>query len=299
MQPSKRLGRRTTAAHTEKHRVDELAHALETSARAAGLKRVPTVGLVLGSGLGEFAEDIAGGCAARFADLPHMAQSGVAGHRGRFVMGMLAGVSVCAMQGRVHLYEGHAPSDVVRGVRAMIALGAKTIILTNAAGGIRKDLEPGDLMVIEDHLNLTGQSPLVGPNDDALGPRFPALSDAYDPALRKLATDVAKAQKVRIPSGVYAGLLGPAYETPAEVRMLRTLGADAVGMSTVLETIAARHMGARVLGISCITNRAAGLSATAPSHEEVQETARVAEKKFRALLSAVIEVCGGPKKGKR
>jgi purine-nucleoside phosphorylase len=296
MQPSKRLGRRTTAAHTEKQRVDALAHALETRAHTAGLKQAPTVGVVLGSGLGEFAEDLENSCAAPFADLPHMAQSGVAGHRGRFVIGTLAGVSVCAMQGRVHLYEGHAPSDVVRGVRAMIAFGAKNIVLTNAAGGIRKDLEPGDLMLIEDHLNLTGQSPLTGPNDDALGPRFPALSDAYDPELRKLAAAVARAQKLRIPSGVYAGLLGPAYETPAEVRMVRTLGGDAVGMSTVLETIAARHMGARVLGISCITNLAAGLSATAPSHEEVQETARAAEKKFRRLLTGVIKACGGVNK---
>jgi purine-nucleoside phosphorylase len=202
------------------------------------------------------------------------------------------------MQGRVHLYEGHAPSDVVRGVRAMIAWGAKIIVLTNAAGGIRKDLAPGDLMLIEDHLNLTAQSPLTGPNDDALGTRFPPLSDAYDPELRKLAGRVARAERFRVPSGVYAGVLGPAYETPAEVRMLRTLGADAVGMSTVLETIAARHMGARVLGISCITNLAAGLSDTAPSHAEVQETARVAEKRFRRLLAGVIAGCAPAKKAK-
>jgi purine-nucleoside phosphorylase len=234
-----------------------------------------------------------------------MAQSGVAGHRGRFVMGTLAGVSVCAMQGRVHLYEGHAPSDVVRGVRAMIALGAKIIVLTNAAGGIRKDLDPGDLMLIEDHLNLTGQSPLTGPNDDALGPRFPALSDAYDLALRGVAQSVAKAQRFKLRSGVYAGLLGPAYETPAEVRMLRGLGADAVGMSTVLETIAARHMGARVLGISCVTNVAAGLSDTPPDHAEVQATAKIAAKRFRALLAGVIAGCApaqrskAKKKGKR
>lgn len=221
-----------------------------------------------------------------------MAQSGVSGHRGRFVLGTLGGVTVCAMQGRVHLYEGHTPNDVVRGVRAMIRLGAEIIVLTNAAGGIRKDFVPGDLMAIEDHLNLTSQSPLVGPNDDTLGPRFPALSDAYDPALRKLAEAVAKKQRFRLRSGVYAGLLGPAYETPAEVRMLRGLGADAVGMSTVLETIAARHMGARVLGISCITNVAAGLSDQAPSHDEVQETAQLASKRFRALLDGVIRGCG-------
>lgn len=228
-----------------------------------------------------------------------MAQSGVAGHRGRFVIGTLGGVAVCAMQGRVHLYEGHSPSEVVRGVRAMIAFGAKVIVLTNAAGGIRKDLAPGDLMLIEDHLNLTGQSPLTGPNDDALGPRFPALSDAYDKALRTLAEDVARAQRFVLRSGVYAGLLGPAYETPAEVRMLRTLGADAVGMSTVLETIAARHMGARVLGISCVTNVAAGLSDTAPDHAEVQATAKIASKRFRALLAGVIKGAHEPKPARK
>jgi purine-nucleoside phosphorylase len=225
-----------------------------------------------------------------------MAQSGVAGHRGQFVLGTLGGVSVCAMQGRVHLYEGHSPSDVVRGVRAMIALGAKVVVLTNAAGGIRKDLAPGDLMLIEDHLNLTGMSPLTGPNDDALGPRFPALSDAYDAPLRKLAERVAKKQRFKVKSGVYAGLIGPAYETPAEIRMLRTMGADAVGMSTVLETIAARHMGARVLGVSCITNYAAGLSKTAPNHAEVQATARLAEQRFKGLLAGVI---AGLAKGNR
>jgi purine-nucleoside phosphorylase len=299
MQPSKRLGRRTTAAHTEKDRVLALAHALETRAEARRLKAAPRIGLVLGSGLGEFAEDFEDPCAAPFADLPHMAQSGVAGHRGRFVIGRLNGVPVCAMQGRVHLYEGHGSSDVVRGVRAMIAYGAKVIVLTNAAGGIRKDLDPGDLMLIEDHLNLTGTSPLVGPNEEAFGPRFPALSDAYDPELRTIAGEVARKQRLKLKSGVYAGLLGPAYETPAEVRMVRTLGGDAVGMSTVLETIAARHMGARVLGISCITNRAAGLSDTPPDHDEVQATARIAEKRFRALLSGVIERLGPTKKEKR
>jgi len=203
-------------------------------------------------------------------------------------MGSLGGTPVCAMQGRVHLYEGHAPADVVRGVRAMITLGANVIVLTNAAGGIRRDLAPGSLMLIEDHLNLTATSPLLGPNDDSLGPRFPALSDAYDPSLCTLALKVARAGRFKLKAGVYAGLLGPAYETPAEVRMLRSWGADAVGMSTVLETIAARHMGARVLGISCITNRAAGLSKTPPDHAEVQATARIAQARFQALLAGVI-----------
>ena len=198
------------------------------------------------------------------------------------------GLPVIAMQGRLHLYEGHSTERVVFGVRAMIALGARTLLLTNAAGGIRDDLQPGSLMLISDHLNLTGTSCLLGPNDDALGPRFPQLSDAYDPGLQRLALETASALSIPVHSGVYAGMLGPAYETPAEVRMLRTLGADAVGMSTVLETIAARHMGARVLGFSCITNRAAGLSPDAPSHAEVEAVATATRARFQRLIGGVL-----------
>jgi purine-nucleoside phosphorylase len=248
----------------------------------------PRVAVVLGSGLGAFADTLESARRVAFREVEHMAAAGVAGHPGCFVFGRLSGVAICAMQGRVHLYEGHAPDRVVYGVRLMIALGARTLIATNAAGGIRGDLQVGDLMLIEDHLNLTGASPLAGPNDEALGPRFVQLNDAYDPALRSLAQRVARAQGLRLHTGVYAGLLGPAYETAAEVRMLKTLGADAVGMSTVLETIAARHMGARCLGISCITNRAAQPGEAPPDHAEVQRAAQAAGSRFSALLTGVI-----------
>jgi purine-nucleoside phosphorylase len=218
-----------------------------------------------------------------------MAATHVAGHAGKLVLGFHGALSVAALSGRVHLYEGHAPEQVVLGVRLLVTLGARTIILTNAAGGVRPDLRAGDLMLIEDHLNLTGHNCLLGVNDEALGPRFPALNDAYDPALRTLCRRVAEAQGLPLRSGVYAGLLGPSYETPAEIRMLRTLGADAVGMSTVLETIALRHMGARCLAISCITNQAAGLGAEPPSHAEVQAAAQKAAARFVALLGGVLE----------
>jgi purine-nucleoside phosphorylase len=271
--------------------VGELANALS---RAFGTRerKSPRIGVVLGSGLGAFANALEASCAVPYARLPGMPRARVAGHAGNFVAGTHAGVSLCVMQGRVHAYEGHGASEVVRGVRAMITLGVRTLILTNAAGGIRSDLAPGELMLIADHLNLTGASPLIGPNDDALGPRFPALSNAYEPRLRALAEKLAREQHAPIKSGVYAGLLGPAYETPAEVRMLRAWGADAVGMSTVLETIAARHMGAAVLGISCITNRAAGLDDNTPNHAEVQATARTVEGRFVRLLAGLVSALG-------
>lgn len=301
MRTSKPIGRRTTKAHTESsrstlvksasaneaERIDALARAL-----ALRIKAKPRIGIVLGSGLGAFANTLETRCAIPYAELPGMAASSVAGHAGNFVGGTHQGVDVCLMQGRVHLYEGHGPLEVVRGLRAMIALGVRTLILTNAAGGISNDFAPGDLMLIEDHLNLTGHSPLVGPiiggEDSALGVRFPAMSDAYTGELLALTLKVAKARKVPLASGVYAGVLGPAYETPAEVRMLRTLGADAVGMSTVLETIAAKHMGASVIGLSCITNMAAGLAETPPNHAEVQAAANAVATRFTSLLSGVV-----------
>jgi purine-nucleoside phosphorylase len=218
-----------------------------------------------------------------------MARAGVAGHAGRFASGRHNALPVIAMQGRLHLYEGHSIEQVVLGVRVMIALGAEIVILTNAAGGIADDLAPGSLMLITDHLNLTGTSSLLGANDDALGPRFTQMSDAYDARLQNVALATARALGIPLHSGVYAGMLGPSYETPAEVRMLRTLGADAVGMSTVLETLAARHMGSRVLGISCVTNRAAGLSPDAPSHAEVEAVARASRASFERLLGGVLD----------
>ena len=266
----------------------QLARAAQSVAAACG-GRAPAIGVVLGSGLGAFADTLMETQRIAFGDVAGMAASGVEGHSGYFVFGRHEGLPVVAMQGRVHLYEGHAPERVVFGVRLMIALGARTLILTNAAGGIREDLRAGALMLIEDQLNLTGVSVLAGPNDGALGPRFVQLNDAYDPGLRAVAQRVALAQGAALTSGVYAGLLGPTYETPAEIRMLRTLGADAVGMSTVLEAIAARHMGARVLGISCITNRAATVGEAPPDHAEVQRTAHAARERFVALLSGVLD----------
>jgi purine-nucleoside phosphorylase len=249
----------------------------------------PRVGIVLGSGLGAFADTLSSTTPIAYAQIEGMATTHVAGHAGKLVLGMHGTLPVAALSGRVHLYEGHAPERVVFGVRMLVALGARAVILTNAAGAIHPEFRAGELMVIEDHLNLTGHNCLVGANDDALGPRFPALNDAYDPALRALCRRAADAQGIALRSGVYAGLLGPSYETPAEIGMLRTLGADAVGMSTVLETIAVRHMGARCLALSCITNQAAGLGQEAPSHEEVQATAQLASARFTALLAGVLD----------
>lgn len=261
------------------------------AALAAVRKRTtvsPRVALVLGSGLGGFADTLEGATKIPYAEIPTMPVSAVVGHAGNLVVGRAEGVDVVAMQGRVHLYEGHSPADVVFGARLMIRMGARIVIVTNAAGGANPSFSPGDLMLIEDHLNLTGQSSLTGPNEETFGPRFPDMSHAYDPGLRALALEAASAAGFQLVRGVYAGNLGPAYETPAEVRMAQRLGADAVGMSTVLETIAARHMGARVLGVSCITNKAAGLSPTALHHAEVEETARQARGRFVALLRGLL-----------
>ncbi|MGB3052619.1 MAG: purine-nucleoside phosphorylase [Polyangiales bacterium] len=247
------------------------------------------VALVLGSGLGDYANSLEDAHAIPYAEIPHMPLSSISGHAGNLVTGRRGGKRVVAMQGRAHLYEGNSPSEVVFGVRLMGLLGAETLIVTNAAGGIAQDLEAGDLMAIRDQLNLTGTSSLLGPNDERQGPRFLDMSAAFDPDLIELASDVAAGLGFELRRGVYAGLLGPAYETPAEVRMLRTLGADAVGMSTVLEVLAARHMGLRVLGISCISNLAAGISKGPLSHEEVKQTAGGARPGLEALLSSVLE----------
>ena len=248
----------------------------------------PAVGLVLGSGLGGFVDHLRERVSVPYIDIDGMPLSNVAGHAGNLVFGNVADVPIVAMQGRVHLYEGHSAHQVVFGVRLMRSLGVEIIIVTNAAGGIADTLMPGDLMLLEDHLNLTGHTPLQGPHESSVGPRFVDMSGAYDRALREHAQRAAQAQDLKIKSGIYAGLLGPTYETPAEVRMLRTLGADAVGMSTVLEVIAARHMGARVLGMSCITNRAAGLKGATLDHNEVQQVAARSSEGFASLLRALI-----------
>ncbi|MEZ4255848.1 MAG: purine-nucleoside phosphorylase [Polyangiales bacterium] len=252
----------------------------------------PKIALVLGSGLGGFADTLEESVAIPYEEIDGMPVSGVEGHAGNLVFGRVGGVPVVAMQGRVHLYEGFGPDEVVFGTRLMIRMGARSLIITNAAGGIADHLDVGDLMVLSDHINLTGRNCLVGPNDKTLGPRFPDMTEAYDGGLRDLAKVTAERLGFETKSGVYAGLLGPTYETPAEIRMLRTLGADAVGMSTVLEVIAARHAGARCLGISCVTNKAAGLSPDKLDHSEVQDTANRVQSRFTSLLRAVIGEAG-------
>ena len=248
----------------------------------------PKVALVLGSGLGSYADTLCQRTVIPYDSIPHMPTSKVVGHAGKLVVGEAAGMPVVAMQGRVHLYEGHPPADVVFGLRLMLRMGAEMVVITNAAGGCGEGMEAGDLMLIRDQLNLTGHSALTGPNEDELGPRFPDMTQAYDPELGAIARQTAQAAGFELREGIYAGLHGPAYETPAEVRMLQGLGADAVGMSTVLEVMAARHMGARVLGISCITNKAAGISAHPLSHDEVTETATRVRERFIGLLDGVL-----------
>jgi purine-nucleoside phosphorylase len=252
----------------------------------------PVVGVVLGSGLGAWADGLGSSVRVPYADIPHMARSSVIGHAGNLCVGQAGSVTVACLQGRVHLYEGHDPERVVFGVRLLARLGCRAVVLTNAAGGLDPAWSPGDLMLVTDHLNLTGRSPLVGPNESALGPRFPDLTEAYDREISELGRDAARESGVVLREGVYAGLLGPTYETPAEIRMLRTLGADAVGMSTVLEVIALRHMGVRAAAVSCITNLAAGLSQTLLSHDEVEATAARSRGSFTALLSGWVRRIG-------
>ena len=248
----------------------------------------PDVAIVLGSGLGAFATTLQDATAWSYADLPHWPASHVIGHEGRLVVGTLAGRRVSALSGRAHFYEGHDLRTVTFATRVMGRLGAKVLILTNAAGGINVKLTPGTLMVMDDHINLLGSNPLVGPNEDRFGLRFPDMSTVYSPRLRALADDVAAAQGLPIGHGVYVAVHGPSYETPAEIRFLRTIGADAVGMSTVPEAIAARHMGIEVLGISCITNAAAGVLPKPLNHDEVMEVARQVRGRFAALLEGII-----------
>jgi len=252
----------------------------------------PRVGVVLGSGLGDFADTLAELVKIPYTDLPHMPTSGVIGHEGNLCFGLVAGVPVVCMQGRVHLYEGHPVDRVVQGVRTMARMGVRTVLLTNAAGGLEPTWSAGDLMVVTDHINLTGTSPLVGSNDEALGPRFPDMSAAYDPQLRAALLEVAGAANIQLRQGIYAGLLGPSYETPAEVRMVRALGAQALGMSTVLEVLALRHMGARVGALSCITNLAAGISPHPLDHAEVEAMARSRHEALTALLGGWIAHAG-------
>ncbi|HEX3765222.1 MAG TPA: purine-nucleoside phosphorylase [Kofleriaceae bacterium] len=268
-------------------RIDAASFAVRTH-DAFPTDRAPRVGLILGSGLGGYADGLAGATAIDYVDIPHFPRSHVVGHAGRLVFGERAGASCVAMQGRVHVYEGYSAATVAFTARVLIALGARVLIITNAAGGVNPAWPPGTLMLIRDHIDLLRDHALRGPNDDRLGPRFPDMTAAYAPELRELARDAAATAGIALTEGVYAAMPGPTYETPAEVRMLRMLGADAVGMSTVPEVCAARHMGTRVIGISCITNQAAGITGQALSHDEVTETAARVRETFESLLDAVL-----------
>lgn len=247
----------------------------------------PQIGLVLGSGLGDIAENIEG-IRISYSDIPGFQASTVKGHAGQLVIGKLCGKNVVAMQGRFHFYEGHSLENVVLPIRVMKLLGIDTLVVTNAAGCVNKDFKPGDLMLINDHLNLMWKNPLIGKNYDELGPRFVDLTYAYDKKLMELTRATAKDLNITLQDGVYAALTGPTYETPAEVKMLRGLGADAVGMSTVPEVITANHMGVKVLGISCITNMAAGILEQPLNHEEVIETCNNVKSKFINLVKTVL-----------
>ena len=248
----------------------------------------PRIALVLGSGLGEFADDFEEAVGIPYEEIPGFVRSTAQGHAGRLVIGKIDSVPVLAMQGRVHYYEGYSLEEVTFPVRTFGLLGVKTLVLTNAAGGINVQLTQGALMVISDHLNLMGVNPLRGPNDERFGPRFPDMSAVYSPELQELVIDEARASGVEVRRGMYGALSGPSYETPAEIHLLRNLGADAVGMSTVPEAIVARHMGLEVLGISCITNMAAGISDEPINHEEVMATGDRVRETFAELLRRVI-----------
>lgn len=248
----------------------------------------PKIGLVLGSGLGAFADDFTDATRIPFADIPHFPTSTAVGHAGKLVIGKVGDVPVAAMQGRVHFYEGYSMTDVIFPMRVFKAMGIKAAILTNAAGGINLEYKQGCLMVIKDHINLQGTNPLIGHNDEKFGPRFFDMTFAYEPKYREWVMAAGKGLTVKVHEGVYLAVSGPSYETPAEIRAFRNMGADVVGMSTVPEVIAARHMDIKVLAISCITNLAAGVSPVALNHEEVLETGRNVRNDFVALLSKVI-----------
>ncbi|MCU0286167.1 MAG: purine-nucleoside phosphorylase [Acidobacteria bacterium] len=248
----------------------------------------PKAGLVLGSGLGEFAETLDDKIFIPYEDIPHFKKVSVLGHAGRLVLGKISGKHVIVMQGRYHYYEGHDIKEVVFPIRVLCRLGVEKLLLTNASGGINPMLNPGDLMIIRDHINMMGINPLRGENDERLGLRFPDMSRVYDEDLAALIAETMEMMGMGVKKGVYLALSGPSYETPAEIRMLGVIGADAVGMSTVPEAITARHMGAAVAGISCVCNLAAGISKNPLSHKEVTETANRVKDEFIRLLSAVI-----------
>jgi purine-nucleoside phosphorylase len=248
----------------------------------------PKIGLVLGSGLGAFADTLTDAARVPYSQIPTFPRSTAIGHAGQMVIGKSGNVAVAAMQGRVHLYEGYSAAEVTFPIRVFARMGIGAVVLTNAAGGINQQYQQGALVAIRDHLNLQGRNPLVGPNDDRFGPRFPDMSEAYAKTYLSFAQAEAQRLGITLHAGIYAALPGPSYETPAEIRYLRTIGADLVGMSTVPEVLAARHMGLKVLAISCVTNMAAGIVDQPINHEEVLETGRKVRGMFESLLRAVL-----------
>ena len=254
---------------------------------------VPKVALTLGSGLGNFADEINVVCEIPYSDLPDFPVSTVEGHDGRFIMGYLDQVPIICMKGRVHLYEGYTPSKTVLPIRVMRALGAEILFLTNAAGGINPRFYPGALAMITDQISIFAPNPLLGPNDDDEGVRFPDMTNAYDPSLRQIIREIADRENIDLQEGVYAQLTGPSFETPAEIRLLKALDVDLVGMSTVVENIVANHMGMRVCALSLVSNMAAGISKAPLSHQEVQEAARKASVRFTTLVRESIRAFAG------
>ena len=269
--------------------MDEMKRIDEAAAKVLAVCGKADIGVILGSGLGDYAEALEDAVKLPYSEIPGFPRSTVAGHAGMWCCGTLYGKRVVMMQGRFHYYEGYGMKDVTLPVRVMQKIGVKTLVVTNAAGGVNLGYHPGELMVIGDMFSMTAQNPLIGPNLDAFGPRFPDMSCAFDKELRALAHECANEQGFALREGVYAQMTGPTYETPAEIRMLRTLGADAVGMRIVPEVIVARHGGMRVLGISCITNMAAGILDQPLNHAEVTETANRVKGQFRNLLDRIIE----------
>lgn len=252
------------------------------------ISTTPKIGIVLGSGLGIYVDQIQNKTIIPYEDIPHFKRTSVEGHSGALIVGDVNGVPVVALQGRHHAYEGHEMEEIVHPLRTLAAMGIKILFLTNASGGINFDFHPGDLVAINDHINLSGRNPLVGPNLNELGPRFPDMGNAYDKDLREVLHRVAKNNKVEMKTGVYCSVLGPTYETPAEIRMLRTIGADLVGMSTVPEVIVAAHMGLKVAGVACITNYAAGIKEEKLSHADVKKVAEKAMVGFATILTETI-----------
>lgn len=268
------------------HQISEINKAKEFVQSKTSEK--PTIGIILGSGLGPFADTLEDAVHIPYHTIPHFAASGAVGHANELVIGKIAGKTVVAMKGRFHYYEGVSLDEVTFPVRVMKALGVEKLIITNACGAVNTDFNPGDLMLITDHINLTANNPLIGPNNPELGVRFLDVSEVYNKAMRQIVIDIAKEQDITLRQGVYAWWTGPTYETPAEIRMIRTLGADAVGMSTVPEALIARHCGINTIGISCLTNMACGILEQPLSHDEVIETAERVKSTFLKLISEVI-----------